>query len=147
MAPGTVVMGRCIQNHEIFYLKWKIALEKSILDDLFFKTWHSCAENCFLLRTLLLEPLVIIFSTVNSIFEKKMAKNGQKCWSHAIEIFSMPVVTMVFSGCGQALTTFKTVLTNLSCYKSVVSHACRRIYQTGRNYPKMLNYSSFSQVS
>ena len=46
--PGTGVMGRPIQNHEICYSKWRIALEKSI-----FKTWHTCAKNCFLLTTLL----------------------------------------------------------------------------------------------
>ena len=68
----------------------------------------------------------------------------ENMWS--MTMFRKALSTLL-SGCGQALTTFKTVLTNFSCYKSVVSHAYRRIYRTGRNYPKMLNYSSLSQVS
>ena len=33
--PCTGVMSRPIQNHEICYLKWRIALEKSILDEFY----------------------------------------------------------------------------------------------------------------
>ena len=81
-----------MQNHEIYYLKWRIALEKSILDGLYQNLAYMCLK---------------LFSTDSTSFEgtcnqfdkglfnfKKVKKNKKDC-SHAIEIFCFHVFTMV----------------------------------------------------
>ena len=71
-------IGTPIQNHEISYIQKEYLFWRSKFRLDFIKTWRTCAKNCFLLTALLLEPLEISFTRVNTIKKKKMAKKRSK---------------------------------------------------------------------
>ena len=73
--PATGVMGRGIQNHEIWYSTWKISQEN--FGEKLNSAWILSKLGIHVPKTvlLLLVPLAISFMRVNSILKKK---NGKK---------------------------------------------------------------------
>ena len=63
----------------------------------FNKTWHACAKNGFLLTALLLSHIQSVLRELIQFQKRKMAKNGQKRLSFAIERLIVLVVSMVIS--------------------------------------------------
>ena len=94
MVPG--VMGRPIQNHEICYLKWRIALVKSILNGFYQNLAHMCQKQFSTDGT--------TFGATSKQFNKsfkiqlkieKMVKNCKKDCGDAIETLCNHSFTMV----------------------------------------------------
>ena len=73
----TWVIGTHIQNYEIWYLKWIIVLQKSILNGFYQNLAHMC-QKVFSADDTTFEATWISFTRVNLITKEKKA---QKRWS------------------------------------------------------------------
>ena len=81
------------------------------------KTLHACAKNYFLLTALLLEPLSIIFTGVDSIENKEnWQKSYQKRWSYAIKCPGIRTVVDIKIGAAEKDRKLCLLLLDLNCF-------------------------------